>query len=205
MNAHAPDLDRLAAITKRYARYSRSAGGLSSVIGGVLCLATFAIGALAPLPPALRWSLAATPLAWLASKELLRRFYYQRGGAVVERIDPTHARWRRWMMVYLGAVAALVVGGLATRIGAAVLTWPALGYVAIVAALPLVAWRWFWSIADFLIGVLLICQSAVVLVGRNYTAGWIAIALAFSTIAIVGGWREHRDYLALRAELGRDA
>lgn len=30
--------DRLAELTSRYARYSRSAGGLGLVIGGVLCL-----------------------------------------------------------------------------------------------------------------------------------------------------------------------
>jgi hypothetical protein len=203
MNAATRDFDRLAEITARYARYSRSAGGLSSVIGGVLCLAAFSVGALAPLPPALRYALACAPLAWIASKELLRRLYYQRDGAVAELIDARHARLRRFMMIYLGAVAAFVIGGLAMQAGAAVLTWPLIGYVAVVASLPLVAWRWFWSVPDFLIGVLLICQSAVLLAGRNYTVGWIAIALAFSTIAIVGGWREHRDYLALRDELGR--
>src|SRR3546814_7644302 len=34
--------------------------------------------------------------------------------------------------------------------------------------MPLVAARWFWSTGDFLVGVLLICQAAVVIVGLNY-------------------------------------
>jgi hypothetical protein len=212
MNANKPlspsasdPLDGLAAATARYAAYSRSAGGLSLVVGGVLCLATFVIGAVAPLTPPLRFALAAAPAVWLLSKELLRAFYYQRDGGVLERLSARQRRIHRWMVGYLAAVSALILGTILWTGGARVLAWPAIAYLAVVAAMPLVAARWFWSTGDFLVGVLLVCQAAVVIGGGHYPWQWIAIAAAFAAIAIATGWREHRDYLRLRAELGLDA
>jgi hypothetical protein len=196
-----PDVVRLADLSARYARYSLSAGGLSSVFGGALLVITFAAGLLDP-PPAVRAALVAAPLLWLACKELLRRAYYQRSSAVGERIDERARRWHLWTTIYLAAVAALVIGGISMKFGAKVLAWPFAGYVLVVASLPFVSWRWFWSIADFLIGVLLMCQSAVVLVGLAYPLPWLFIAGSFALLAITTGWREHRDYLALRRELG---
>ena len=203
-NDHAitPVLDRLADVTGRYARYSRSAGGLSSVIGGILCLGVFVTAIFAPLGAGLRATLASAPLLWLAAKEALRRFYYQRSGLVAERLTEKQRRWHRWMTIYLSAVAALIVGGLLARVGREALAGPILGYLTIVAAMPLVAWRWFWSITDFLIGVLLMCQAAVLLAGRHYPVPFLFIAVSFSAIAIAGGMREHRDYLTLRRQLG---
>jgi len=201
------DLKRLTDLTSRYARYSRSAGGLSSVVGGVLCALTFAVGALMPLDPGLRYALASAPLLWIASKELLRYFYYQRSGAAAERLSARHRRARLWMTIYLAAMSALIIGGLfsgAMKKGRVeeLMQWPSLGYLGIVAALPFIARRWFWSVSDFLVGVLLFCQAAVVLVGINYPAPWIVIAASFSFIAILTGLREHREYLQLRGELG---
>src|SRR3546814_11843086 len=72
MQSETAHLSRLAENTSRYARYSRSAGGLSLVIGGVLCLAAFVIGATVELTPAWRYTLVAAPLLWLASKALLQ-------------------------------------------------------------------------------------------------------------------------------------
>lgn len=89
MNALAHhDFEDLQALTARYARYSRSAGGLSNVFGAVLVTAAFAVAAFLPLPPALRIVLALTPFAWLASEGLLRRFYYQRYGGVAQQVSP---------------------------------------------------------------------------------------------------------------------
>src|SRR3546814_865232 len=45
MQSETDHLSRLAENTSRYARSSRSAGGLTLVIGGVLCLAAFVLGA----------------------------------------------------------------------------------------------------------------------------------------------------------------
>lgn len=201
-----PDqLASLAAATARYAAYSRSAGGLSLVIGGVLCIAAFAIGALVPLTPALRYALASAPVLWLLSKEVLRALYYQRDGAALERLSTKLRRNHLLMVAYLAAMAALIVVPLLWMGGTRMLAWPIAGYLAIVVAMPLVAARWFWSTGDFLVGVLLICQAAVVTGGDHYPWYWILIAAAFAAIAIATGLREHRDYLRLRAELGLGA
>src|SRR3546814_19117155 len=87
MHSETVHLSRLAENTSRYARYSRSAGGLSLVSGGVLCLAAVVIGAAVELTTAWRYTLVAAPLLRLASKALLRAFYYQRASAVRERLS----------------------------------------------------------------------------------------------------------------------
>ncbi len=198
----AADLSRLAENTSRYARYSRSAGGLSLVIGGVLCLATFVVGAAVDLTPALRYLLAGAPLLWLLSKELLRALYYQRAGAARELLSGKQRRLHRWMVAYLAAMSLLIIAGVVWTAGARAWQWPGTAYVAIVAAMPLVAARWFWSVGDFLVGVLLVCQAAVVIVGLHYPWYWVLIAALYAAIAVTTGWREHRDYLRLRDELG---
>lgn len=195
------DIDRLAELTSRYARYSRSAGGLSLVIGGMLVLIAFVAGAVVPLTPAMRYALAATPLLWLLSKELLRAFYYQRHGGVGERLSPREQRLHRWMVIYLAAVSLLIIVALWLS-GAEMWRLPALAYLVVVVALPVVAARCFWSVGDFLVGVLLFCQAAVVLIGSHYPAYWIIYAASCAGIAAVTGVREHRDYRQLRQQLG---
>lgn len=202
MQTDTDHLSRLADNTSRYARYSRSAGGLSLVIGGLLCLATFVVGATVELTPALRYALAGAPLLWLLSKELLRAFYYQRAGAARERLSDRQRRMHLWMVAYLAVMSLLIIGGVVWAAGARAWQWPGIGYVAIVAAMPLVAARWFWSVGDFLVGVLLFCQAAVVIGGLHYPWYWILLAALYAAIAITTGWREHRDYLRLRDELG---
>lgn len=203
MHSAAMDLDQLAQRTARYARYSLSAGGLSSVLGGILLIVAFTFNAFADLGPLLRGALAATPAIWLIAKELLRRRYYQRDGAVLQTPSPKERRQHFWIVVYLAAIALVVLGFMVAAIlrDGALPDGPMIGYILVVVALPLAAWRWFWSVSDFLVGVLLFCQSAVVIAGSNYPATWLLYVAACAGIAVFYGWREHRDYLALRAEL----
>src|SRR3546814_2933595 len=90
------------------------------------------IGATVELTPAWRYTLVAAPLLWLASKELLRAFYYQRAGAVRERLSDRQRRGHFWMVAYLAAMALLIIGGLAWSAGARTWQWPGIAYVAIV-------------------------------------------------------------------------
>lgn len=202
MQTDAPQLSRLAENTARYARYSRSAGGLSLVVGGLLCLATFMAGAAIELTPAWRYALASAPLLWLLSKELLRALYYQRAGGALENLSDRQRRGHLWMVAYLAAMSTLIVGVVVWNAGARAWQWPAIAYLGFVAALPMVAARWFWSVGDFLVGVLLFCQAAVVIGGLHYPWYWILVAAVYAAIAIPTGWREHRDYQRLRLELG---
>jgi hypothetical protein len=77
-------LRELESLTRAYARFSRSAGGLGSVLGGALCLLSYFLGALLPLTPALQVGLIAIPFVWLLSKGWLVRRYYQRFGRAEE-------------------------------------------------------------------------------------------------------------------------
>lgn len=202
--APASTVDDLQSLTERYARYSRSAGGLSNVIGAVLVVAAFAIAAFVPLTPALRIALAATPFLWLATKETMRQAYYQRAGGALQQVSPTLRRQRRWMVGYLLAVSAFVVGGVFWMGGTGALRGPILGYLVLVAFLPFAAWRWFWSIGDFFLGVLLFCQAAVVFAGGRYDGLWLVFVIGCAGFAALVGLREHCDYLQLRSALGLD-
>lgn len=196
------DLDQLAARAARYARYSRSAGGLSSVIGGLLLLASFAANAFAELAFWQRIALALTPALWLLAKELLRARYYQRDGRALQAPTARERRNHRLIVAYLAVISVIVLGVFVhAALEAGRLPGPGmLGYAVIVAVLPVVAWRWFWSVSDFLVGVLLMCQSAVVIGGGHYPAIWLLYVGACAAIAVLYGLREHREYLALRAE-----
>ncbi|NGP53413.1 hypothetical protein [Thioalkalivibrio sp. XN8] len=206
MHADLQHLDKLAERAQRYARYSRSAGGLSSVIGGILLFASFLANAYLELGQADRIALALAPALWLLAKELLRVGYYQRDGRALQAPTAKEKRSHRWTVIYLAVISALVLGFLAWKsVEAGRLPGAGMiGYAMIVAALPLVAWRWFWSVSDFLVGVLLMCQSAVVIGGGNYPAIWLAYVGACAAIAVFYGWREHREYLALRAEFAAE-
>jgi hypothetical protein len=202
MQVNLDDLDQLAARAQRYARYSRSAGGLSSVIGGILLFASFLANAYMDLGQAERVVLALAPALWLLAKELLRVGYYQRDGQVLQAPTDKERRSHRWTVIYLAVVSLVVLGFLAWKaVESGRLPGPGMiGYAVIVAALPLVAWRWFWSVSDFLVGVLLMCQSAVVIGGGNYPPIWLLYVGACAAVAVFYGLREHREYLALKAE-----
>ena len=197
----AADLDRLHDLTERYARYSRGAGGLGLVFGGVLLVCAFLLGALVPLGATLKVALVSLPLVWLLARELLRRFYYQRDGLVLQQVSPSLKRQRRWMALFLFAVCASVIGGVLFATDGHLPRGGMLVYLVLVAALPFVAMRWFWSVGDFLVGVLLFCQAAVVAAGGAYGGWWLVYAAACATIAIAAGLREHREFLAIRAAL----
>ncbi|MDZ4813170.1 MAG: hypothetical protein SGI99_11225 [Pseudomonadota bacterium] len=96
MQPNDPPIDpttRMEVLTREYSRFSRSAGGLSAVAGGVACIASYLLGALLPVTPGLRLVLVAMPLLWLVGKRWLAHRYYQRFGHVEELATPTERRY----------------------------------------------------------------------------------------------------------------
>lgn len=61
-------LSELESLTRDYARYSRSAGGISSILGGVLCLLAYFAGPLLSPIPVVRAGLIAIPGVCLLAK-----------------------------------------------------------------------------------------------------------------------------------------
>ncbi|MDN5865471.1 MAG: hypothetical protein L0I62_09725 [Gammaproteobacteria bacterium] len=209
-------LDEYETLTRAYSRYSRSAGGLGSVIGGVLTLVSYFLGALLPLTPALSIGLIAIPFVWLLAKGGLVRRYYQRFGRVEERLSKAQRRSRRFNLAVSTLIALAIVGVVLSR------EWPQLwslsprdiAYLVLVLMIPIAVWRWLRSPLDFIVGVFLFCQAAVVSVGLSYpligtTQGYEAtmmslVALIFPVAAVVmirAGIIEHRRFLRLRARL----
>lgn len=208
--------DELEALTRAYARYSRSAGGLGSVLGGTLCLLSAFAGALLPLTPAVRAALIAMPFVWLAAKLWLTRRYYQRFGRVEEQEAPNERLTHRLclaaaILVAIGITTADLVGAIRHpgRLSAGLV-----GYLFLVWLLPLAAWRWMRSAMDFIVGVFLICQAALACVGQAYPMiglahGAEAMRLSLVVVApplvavvmVVVGFAEHRHFQAIRARL----
>ena len=199
------ELDRLQQLTERYASYTRSAGGLSTLLGSVLCLVMFTLGLTVALDQTARNLLTLLPLLWLLAKELLRRYYYQRAGAVGERISTSQNRQHLGATLFTALICALIIGAGIVKFGIdGLLSLPAprQAYFLIALLMPIVVWRWLWSSSDYVIGVLLLCQAAVIVAGSHYKADWLGLYIVvMSLIYLYVGWKEHREYLQLRAEL----
>lgn len=206
----------LETLTLAYARYSRSAGGLGSVLGGALCLLSYFAGALLPLTPPVRAALIATPFVWLAAKLWLSRNYYQRFGHVEEQ-EKHNERVTYWFCVAVSVLVALgiTIGSLITAFRHPDKASAGLaGYLALLWLLPLAAWRWMRSAMDFIIGVFLICQAALACVGQTYpmiglthnaeATGLSLIAVMYPLVAVAmigAGFAQHRRFRSIRARL----
>ncbi|HET6432518.1 hypothetical protein [Dyella sp.] len=217
MTSNAQDhLHEVESLTRSYARYSRSAGGVGSVLGGVLCLFSYLAGALLPLTPLVRATLIAVPALWLLSKWWLTHRFYQRFGHVEEQ--PAAAARR---VHVAGVVVTVLVAGLVSwkRLSP---VWPHLsalsagdlGYLLVLWLLPLAAWRWLRSPLDFIVGVFLFCQAAVVSAGFAYPLigathdpqstlmALIALEFPLAALAMIGlGMVEHRRYRQIERRL----
>jgi hypothetical protein len=200
----APD-ERLADLTRRYARYSISAGGLASVLGGLLALVAYLLGAVAPPDGLLgRGALALTPFVWIAAKEALRRGYYQRLGRVVEARTRSERRWHLGFTAFTALVSASIVGvilWLRLFSDAGAFGWGIIGYLALVATMPVLVWYFMKTPLEFIVGVFLVCQAALMLVGMSYSL-WQQPQAPIAAVALmVVGVRQHRDFRRLRREL----
>ena len=200
------DLDRLSELTRDYARYSRSAAGLGSVLGGVFGLASYFIGALAALTWWSRAALAALPLVWIVAKELLQRRYYQRHGRVEEVERAGERRLHRFLTAIVAGVSIAAVGWVLRDVivhGPGDRAWWELaGYVVFVAAMPFLVWRYLRTPLEFIVGVFLLAQAAVVLGGGRYELGeQLQAPIASLVLVGLGAW-EHRSYRKLERRLG---
>lgn len=212
LHADEKRLHELETLTRDYARYSRSAGGLASVLGGVFCLGSYLAGGLLPLTPLLRIVLVALPLVWVLVRQWLVRRYYQRYGRVEEQVR-TSERLTHWCCV------ATVVG-VAVWVTVAVVSRHRplapgdYGYLALVWLLAPIVWFWLRSPLDFIVGTFLFCQAAVTCAGFTYPVVGTGAAAANPSMAlmtvmfplaavafVVAGVNEHRRFLVLRERL----
>jgi len=196
---------RFQAMTREYSRYSRSAGGMSAIAGGIACLASFLAGVLLPATIELRAVLIAVPVLWLAGKQWMVHRYYQRFGKVEEQVTPTERNFQRFFIAFTAVISAAIVGFVLTRmVPMGKLPWDprAIGYLAVVALLPLIVWRWLRTPLEFIVGVFLLCQAAVAFTGQTYALGPTTVMFPLAAIAlVVVGWRDHQRFLRLHTEM----
>lgn len=201
----ARESDRLGDLTRRYARYSTSAGGLASVLGGTLALIAYLLGAFAPPSDVLgRGALALTPFLWIAAKEAIQRAYYQRMGRVVEARTRSERRWHLGFTAFTALVSVSIVGVvLWLRVfgEAGELPWGMVGYLALVAVMPALVWFFMKTPLEFIVGVFLVCQAALMLAGSSYELWQQPQAPIAAVALVVVGVKQHRDFRRLRREL----
>lgn len=197
-----PDrLAELEAVTREYARFSRSAGGLGSVLGGLLCLASYAAGGLLGTSGPARAALIAIPFVWIVCKELMRRHYYQHLGAAAEQETRRERNGRVVTTAVTALVSIMVTAGVLAR-GDRVMD--VAGYLAVVAAMPIVAWLWLRVPLEFVTGIFLMCQAAVAFNGSAYPLLGVAIVFPFAAVGlIVAGVRDHLRFRRVTERIGR--
>jgi hypothetical protein len=197
-----PDrLAELESVTREYARFSRSAGGLGSVLGGLLCLASYAAGGLLGTSGPVRASLIAIPFVWIVCKELIRRHYYQHLGAAAE---PESRRERNGRVVTTAVTALISIVIAAGVLARGDRLTDAAGYLAVVVAMPVVAWLWLRTPLEFVTGIFLMCQAAVAFNGSAYPLLGVAIVFPFAAVAlIVAGVRDHLRFRAVTERIAR--
>src|SRR5579871_1191393 len=84
--------------TQQYASYSARKSGLGSVLGGLVGITIYFING---LPSHSFWSTLLTiglTLTWLAGKEILRTYVYQRFGRVRENPSSSTRTLRTWIL-----------------------------------------------------------------------------------------------------------
>lgn len=179
-----------------------SARGLGSVLGGALALVTYFLGALVPdLSTGGRVALAAAPLVWIAVKELLRSRYYQRFGRVEEARPALDRRLHLGLTLFTALVSAGIVVTVLVR------EWPVqwdvgiAGYLMYVAAMPLLVWLFMRTPLEYVAGVFLVAQAALMLSGGNYSLWQQPQAPIGGLALIVLGLRQHAEYLRISREL----
>lgn len=209
-------LQELESLTRSYACFSRSAGGLGSVLGGALCLLSYFLGALLPLTPALQAGLIAIPFVWLLCKGWLVRRYYQRFGRAEEmqtKLERTlHRFYFGFALLISLVIAAFVLAKLLSEPGT--IAVGTVAYLVLILTIPVAAWFWLRSSLDFVIGVFLFCQASMISVGLAYpligmtettaSTGLSLIAVIFplaTCVAIYAGVAEHRQFSVLRARI----
>ncbi len=216
-------LEQLQTLTREYAKFSRSAAGIGNVIGGALGLIAYFVGAFAPLETWTRVLLASFPILWIIAKEILRSRYYQRHGRVLEPISRNERRWHIFLTGFVGLISLSVTA----LIGYGLLpsdpmmlntndssTWGSMytsthnrptltliGYLVFVWALPVLVWFYLHTTEEFIVGVFLIAQAAIVISGGHYAFGQQIQAPVMALVMLAVGMVQHRRYRQLETQL----
>ena len=193
-------IGELQQLTRDYASYSRSRGGLGNVLGGAVGLVVFgAIWLFGGNAATAALAIGLTAL-WLAGKEVIRRRVYRRFGQAQESWSGAVRR------THLGGLLILTPCLLAFAVWIVAAGWlarpaVALPYLIFCLATPLILWRYLYTINEMMIGFGLLFMCAITASGHTPFLLGLAIVPAYAAAMIPLGLSEHRQFRALRARL----
>ena len=216
MPALEPDqLQRLARLTRDYARYSNGCGGLATVLGGCFVLLFLLAdvlghrgslplwGAFAPLDLRALLPLAALPFLWLSARQGLRSWWYERHGRV-QPMAPTGSPSKlkpmirsAALLVWLFCALALLQMGHATQkpLRAVLLS-------GLLAAFLLALVRLGLTRLERVLGAFLFVVPAFLLAGVRLPAADLVLSLPVMGLAAIGfGLKEHLAFRRVDREL----
>jgi len=190
----------LQGLTREYASFSRSRGGLGNVLGGGVGLVVF--GAIWLFGHGLTITVLAVGLTatWLVGKETIRRRLYRRFGEVQETWTGTARRTHRsgvllFTLILLAFAVWIVAAGWLSKPAVA---WP---YLIFCLATPLILWRCLYTLGEIMVGSGLLLMCAVVASGHTPALLGLLTVPCYAAAMIFLGLFEHRRFRALETRL----
>lgn len=194
-------IGELQQLTRDYASYSRSRGGLGNVLGGAVGLVVFvAIWLFGGNAVTAALTIGLTAL-WLVGKEVIRRRVYRRFGQAQETWSGTMQRTHRLgLLIFTPLLLAFAVW----IVAAGWLSRPAVGlpYLIFCLATPLIIWRYLYTVNEIIIGFGLLFMCAITASGHTPYLLGLLIVPCTAAVMIPLGLAEHRQFQALQARLG---
>ncbi len=186
-------------LTREYASYSRSRGGLANVLGGVVGLVVFGAIWLFGGNPATAALTAGLTIVWLIGKEVIRRRLYRGFGEAREVWTGSSRNTHRFTALIL-TVALLVCAALLVATGWATkpVAWP---YLVGCLVTPWILWRYLYTIHETMIGFGLLFMCAITASGHTPALLGLAFVPAYAAAMIPLGLAEHRQFRALQTRL----
>ncbi len=187
-------------LTREYASYSRSRGGLANVLGGVVGLVIFgALWAFGGNPATAALTVGLT-LVWLVGKEVIRRRLYQGFG---EAREVWTGQSRRTHQVLVWIFTPLLLAFAVWIVAAGWLSRPAVAvpYLVFCLATPWIMWRYLYTLNEIMIGVGLLFMSAVTTSGHTPALLGLLTVPCYAAAMIPLGLTEHRQFKGLRTRL----
>jgi hypothetical protein len=193
-------LGELQQVTRDYASYSRSRGGLGTVLGGIAGILVFVViwrfGGNA-------WTAGLAiglTVLWLVGKEVIRRRYYRRYGEAQEtwagQARRTHlASVLLFTPLLLGFAVWIVAAGWLSKPATA---WP---YLVFCLATPWIIWRYLFTVNEIMVGAGLLFICAITASGHTPALLGLLIVPVYALAMIPLGLAEHRQFRTLAARL----
>jgi hypothetical protein len=197
---------------RQYLTLARNAAGIGPVLGGVLFLLAYFVGALLPLHHWGRLSLVVVPLLYVLGREGLRVYYYQQRDL---QLRQPNNNWQWFLHTLITVLTILASLGLTASVVGASLwllegqgylfsedsPWPITVYILLLLAAPVIVWFCLWTLEDYILGFLLMIHAGRVLQGESYRLGEWPLALVVAIAMMILGLLEYRKYRVLKQRL----